>query len=95
MKTLNKREVQRIAFNHLSDIDFQDFMNLYKKCTAKPYLFLVINITLAPYNSSHFRKNLLERIKKFIISIDDKVIDEKRQYNISRVAATLKVYLRL
>ena len=31
MKIPNKRELQQIAFNHLSDIDFQDFMNHYKK----------------------------------------------------------------
>ena len=37
MKFPNKRELQQIAFNHSSDIDFQDFMNLYKKCTTKPY----------------------------------------------------------
>ena len=35
MKVSNKRELQQIAFNHLSDIDFQNFMNLYKKCTVK------------------------------------------------------------
>ena len=39
MKIPNKRELQQIAFNHLSDINFQDFMNLYKRCTAKPYSF--------------------------------------------------------
>ena len=39
MKVSNKRELQQIAFNHLSGIDFQYFMNLYKKCTAKPYSF--------------------------------------------------------
>ena len=43
----NKRELQQIAFNHSSDIDFQDFMNLYKKCTANPYSFLVVDNTLA------------------------------------------------
>ena len=37
MKIPNKRELQQIAFNHSSDIDFQDFMNLYKKCTTKLY----------------------------------------------------------
>ena len=37
MKIPNKRELQQIAFNHSLDIDFQDFMNLYKKCTAKRY----------------------------------------------------------
>ena len=35
MKIPKKRELQHIAFKHSSDIDFNDFMNLYKKCTAK------------------------------------------------------------
>ena len=35
----NKRELQQTAFNHSSDIDFKDFINFYKKCTIKPYLF--------------------------------------------------------
>ena len=62
IKIPSKRELQQTAFNHSSDIDFQDFMNLYKKCTAKPYSFLVIDTTLASDNSLRFRKNLLERI---------------------------------
>ena len=62
MKIPNKRELQQITFNHSSDIDFQDFMNLYKKCTAKPYSFLVIDTTLPSDNPSRFRKNVLERI---------------------------------
>ena len=37
-------------------------MNLYKKCTAKPYSFLVTDTTLASDNPLRFRKNLLERI---------------------------------
>ena len=62
MKIPNKREIQQIAFNNSSYIDFQDFVNLYKKCTAGPYSSLVIDITLASNNSLRFRKNLLERI---------------------------------
>ena len=62
MKISSKRELQQISFNNSSDIDFQDFMNLYKKCTSKPYSFLVIDTTLASDSSSPFRKNLLERI---------------------------------
>ena len=62
MKNPHKRELQQIPFNHSSDIDFQDFMNLYKKCTAKPYSFLVISNTLVSDNPERFRKNLLERI---------------------------------
>ena len=62
IKIPNKRYLQQIAFIHSSDIDFKDFMNLYKKCTAKPYYFLVIEATLASYNPSRFRNNLVERI---------------------------------
>ena len=62
MKIPNKRELRQITFNHPSDTDFTDFMNLYKKCTAKLYSFLVIDATLASDNPSHFRKNLLKRI---------------------------------
>ena len=39
MKIPSKRELQQIAFNFSSDIDFQDVMNLYKKCTGKLYFF--------------------------------------------------------
>ena len=47
MKIPNKRELQQIALNHLSDIAFKDFIKFYKKCTAKPYFFLVHDIALA------------------------------------------------
>ena len=70
MKIPNIRELQQIAFNYSSDIDFQDFMNPYKKFTAEPYYFLVIDTTLPLDNSSRFRKNLLETIKKLIMTID-------------------------
>ena len=62
MNFSDKRELQQIAFNHSSDVDLQDFMNLYKKCTAKPYYFLVVDTTIASDNFSCFSKNLLERI---------------------------------
>ena len=35
MKIPNKREPEQVAYNHSSDIDFKDFMNLCKICTAK------------------------------------------------------------
>ena len=84
MKIPNKRELQQIAFNHSSDIDFQDFMNLYKKCTAKPYSFLVIDTTLPSDNSLCFRKNLLETIENLIMTIDNEIRDEKLQYQLYR-----------
>ena len=54
------RELEQIAFNHSSDIDFWHFMSLYKKSTAEQYSFLVIDTTPPSDNSSRFRKNLLE-----------------------------------
>ena len=62
MKIPNERELQQITFNHSSDIDFQDFMILYKKSTAESSSFFVIDTTLASDNSLRFRKNLLESI---------------------------------
>ena len=60
MKIPNKRELQQIALNHSPDIDFKDFMKIYKKCTAKPYSFLVNDATLQSNDPLRFRKNLLE-----------------------------------
>ena len=62
IKIPNKQELQHIAFNRSSDIDFKDFMNLYKKCAAKPFSCLVIDATLALDNPSRIKKNLIERI---------------------------------
>ena len=56
----NKRERQQIALNHSSDIDFKDFMKIYKKYTAEPYHFLINDTTLPSDNPLRFRKNLLE-----------------------------------
>ena len=73
----NKQELQQIGFNHSKDIDFKEFMNIQKKYTAKPYSFLVSDATLALDNPSRFRKNLLERIQKLIITKDYEIRDEK------------------
>ena len=54
-------ELQQIVFNNLSDNDFKDFINLYKKCAAKPYSFLVIDTTLA-LDYLRFRENILETV---------------------------------
>ena len=58
MKIPNERELQQIALNHSSDTDFKDFIKAYKKCTDKPYSFLVNDTTLASDNPSRFRKKL-------------------------------------
>ena len=37
MKIPNKRELQQTLSNHLSDIEFKDFMKLYKDYTKEPF----------------------------------------------------------
>ena len=46
MKIPNKGELQQIALYHSSDIDFKDFIKIYKRCTTKAYSFLVVDTTL-------------------------------------------------
>ena len=57
-KIVRKRELQQIEINHSSDIRTEDFVNIYRKCTAEPYSFFVNDTTLASNNPLRFRKNL-------------------------------------
>ena len=59
MKIPNKREIQQIASNHLSGIDFKDFMKFYKDYSKEPYSFVVNDMTLPTGNPLRFRDNLL------------------------------------
>ena len=38
--------IQQTALYHSSDIDFKDFIEINKKCTARPYSFLANDTTL-------------------------------------------------
>ena len=57
IKIHNKRELQQIAIDHLADIDYKDFLKVYRNCTNEPYSFLTIYTTLAADNLIIFRKN--------------------------------------
>ena len=52
MKIDNKRELQNIAINYPADIDYKDFMNIYKECTKEPS-------KLPSSNPFRFRKKLI------------------------------------
>ena len=82
MKIPNKKDLQQTGFDHWSDIDLKKFVSFYKKCTAKPYYFLVIDATLAS-------DNLLERMQRLIMTINEKIRNEKGQYDINREAAKI------
>ena len=38
-KLNNKGELQNVAINHSADIDYKDFMKIYRDCTKEPYNF--------------------------------------------------------
>ena len=58
IKNPNKKELQQIAISHSSDIDFKNFVSIYKKYTDRPFSFLVNDTTLASNDPLRFRKNL-------------------------------------
>ena len=58
MKVNNREELQNIAINHSADMDYQDFMKIYRKCTKEPYSFLTIGTTLPASDPLKFRKSL-------------------------------------
>ena len=60
MKIHTNREQKQIAIHHSADIDYKDFIKIYKKCTSEPYSFLTINTTLPANDLLRFRKNLLD-----------------------------------
>ena len=63
MKINNRKELQNIAINHSADIDYQDFIKIYRECTKKPYNFLTIDTTLPASDLLIFRKKLFDSYK--------------------------------
>ena len=66
----NKRELQQIASNHSSNMEFKDFMKLYKDYTKEPYSFLVNETTLSSDNP--LRLTLEEPITKLLLARNSK-----------------------
>ena len=62
MKINNKRELQNIAINHSADIDYKEFIKIYRECTKEPYTFFTIDTILPSSNSLRFRKKLFDTL---------------------------------
>ena len=63
MKINSKRELQNIAINHSTDIDYKDFVKIYRECTKKLYSFLTIDTMLPASDPLRFRENLFKSYK--------------------------------
>ena len=62
MKISNRQELQNIAIKHSADIDYKEFMKIYRECTKNCFNFLTINTTLPSGNPLRFRKNLFNTL---------------------------------
>ena len=62
MKIHNKKELQQIAINHSADINYKDFLKIYRNCTKEPCSFLTIDTTLPADNPMRFRKNFFDSL---------------------------------
>ena len=73
-KIPNKRALQQIASNHLSDIDFEGFMRLYQEYTKEPCSFLVNDTTLSSNNplrfrQSYYKMSLVRKLKEWMTKL--------------------------
>ena len=59
MKINNKRELQNIAIDHSADIDYNDFVKIYREYAKEPYFFLTIDTTLSADDPLRFRKKFV------------------------------------
>ena len=58
MKLHKRRELQQIALDHSADIDYKDFLRIYRNCTNEQYSFFTIDTTLPADNPTRSRKNV-------------------------------------
>ena len=56
-KLNNRRELQNISVNHSADIDYRDFIKIYRVCTKEPFNCLTIDTTT---KDNKFIKNFEE-----------------------------------
>ena len=63
MKTNSRKELENIVVNYSADIDYNDFVRIYRECTREPYSFLTIDTTLPASDPLRFRKDLIPSYK--------------------------------
>ena len=63
MKINNKIELQNIAINHSADVNYNNFVKIYRECTRKPFNFLTIDAISPASDRLRFTKNLFQYYK--------------------------------
>ena len=57
MKIQSRKELQNIVQENSGDIDFKDFLKIYKDYTSEPYSCMIIDTTVPNGNPMRFRNN--------------------------------------
>ena len=66
MKINSRRELQNIAISNSADIDYNDFVKIYRECTREPFNFLTIDTMLPASDPLRFREKLFDSYKNDI-----------------------------
>ena len=64
-KINNRKELQSIPIHYSTDIDYKDFVIIYRECTRKPYSFFTIDTTLPANDPLRFFKKLFQSLYKW------------------------------
>ena len=70
--------------NHISDIDYKDFVKIYRNCNKEPINFLTIDTIVNKLfeNFNQFLKNIT--IKERVKILDDIIKQNKADYDLYR-----------
>ena len=81
MEIHNKRELRNIVAYHSADIDYKDFMNIYRKCINRPYSFLITDTMFPANNPLKFRKKIFQIHYKMTLTDELQILDDKMKAN--------------
>ena len=94
MQINNRIELQNIAITHFVDIDYKDFMKIYRECTKQPFGFLTIDTTLPASDPLRSRKTCCSLIKMTLTN-QIKILDRKIKQNEVQMILTEKQLIYL
>ena len=55
----NKKELRNVADDNSADLEYKDFLKLYRHFASKPYSFMIIDETLPSNDPNKYRDNFI------------------------------------
>ena len=94
---INKTELQNIVIDHSADIDYKDFIKIYRECTRKSFNVLTIDTNFTSEQSPKIQKKFVRLFIKMTVTdqlkiIDNKIKENQTQYDLDRLAAKKSAY---